>query len=538
MRLASHDPSRAPLPHSGLNTDVASLALGATRVEPWSLGRLERRTHMTLEPYTVEQYLLDDYPRTLFPLTTTSVLVEQFSAELKDYVYNRVLAPASTLPGFPVQQRCYAAKRGHSLRRTVKLDPAAEFFIYDVVFRNRKTLRADHRATRRSFGYRFSAGRPDSVTEAYAGFKAAVAGVRHHEPLTLKADVATYFNSIYHHDLVNSVRGIGWPDSDVEAIGRFLRELNAGRSVDCLPQGIHPCKALGSEFLRFIDNSLKLRSKRGIRFLDDIHFFDSNETTLISDLVVLQELLGERGLSLNDAKTALGKVEEVDVPKQVDVMKQSLLQMRRHTFSVSGEEIEAEVPVPLDASQVEYLLNLLQSPDIEESDAELVLVLLRDHADQVFARMADLLSRYPGLTKAVYHYARLAVERSELDSSVLQFLQNSPNATEYQLFWLGKIVEDFLLQSQHFGSLIAALLDHPNATIISRAKVMEIPDRRFGLPELREEILRSGRSDWEAWASACGARCEPAAGRNHLLTYFAKGSPLNSLIAECVRKIP
>lgn len=102
-------------------------------------------------------------------------------------------------------------------------------------------------------------------------------------------------------------------------------------------------------------------------------------------------------------------------------------------------------------------------------------------------------------------------------------------------FWIAKLAEDFLSRSPRYGDILGSALEHDNATIVTRAKVLEIPDRRFGLPERREEVLRSGRSDWEAWAAAAGTRCEPAAGRNHLLTYFAKGSPLNALISDCVR---
>jgi hypothetical protein len=175
---------------------------------------------------------------------------------------------------------------------------------------------------------------------------------------------------------------------------------------------------------------------------------------------------------------------------------------------------------------------------MEESDAELVLMLLRGHSQQVLSRLPRLCAKYPGLTKSVYHYARLAADRSDLDSVVLAFLRNSPNATEYQLFWLARIVEDFLSKSTFFGDLIEALLNHSRATIISRAKVLEMEDRRFGLPELRAEHLRSGRSDWLAWAAAVGTRGEPSAGRNHMLGYFSKASPINALIANCVKHLP
>src|SRR5260370_12724490 len=191
---------------------------------------------MNVEPFTGEQYLLSDYPRTLFPLTTTSLLIEQFSSELKEFLYGKLLNRTSGSPGFPVQQRCYAAKRGYNLRRTVKLDPVAEFFVYDIVFRNRKSFRSDHRTTRKTFGYRFSKGRPDSATDAYSDYKAALASARFEQPLTLKADVATYFNNIYHHDMVNTVRTIGSAAPDAEALGQVIREHNAGRTDDCLHQ--------------------------------------------------------------------------------------------------------------------------------------------------------------------------------------------------------------------------------------------------------------------------------------------------------------
>lgn len=489
--------------------------------------------------YSTQQYFLDDYPRTLFPMATTSILVERFGGVLQDFVYQKAEG-AGAIAAFAIQQRCYAAKRGYHLRRTIKLDPPSEFFIYDIVLRNRKTFRSDHRSNRQSFGYRFSFGQPESARGAYAKFKSAVATARSKSTLTLKTDVATYFNSIYHHDLVQTLRRIGWLDDDVSHLSRFLRELNAGRSVDCLPQGLHPCKVLGSEFLRFIDDSFRLKSAIGLRFLDDIHLFDDDEMTLVSDLIVLQELLGEKGLSLNDSKTSIGLVEEIDLPRQIDRMKRELLQIRREVLEVSGCAVQVEYPetLPLSEAQTRYLLDLLSNPDIEESDAELVLTLLRDHADEVLPRMLNVLSRYPGLTRNLYHYVRLLKDRSAVGGVIASFFRGPSHATEHQLFWLIKLTEDFLGSSKELGEILTAAYDHQGGTIITRAKVLEIGDTRFGLPERRNEVLRSGRSDWEAWAAAMGARCEARAGRNHLLGYFGNASPINRLIAQCVQALP
>lgn len=72
---------------------------------------------------------------------------------------------------------------------------------------------------------------------------------------------------------------------------------------------------------------------------------------------------------------------------------------------------------------------------------------------------------------------------------------------------------------------------------IAAAKVLEIPDQTFGLKAIRARILKSGASNWRSWASAMGARTLSAAERNYVLGYFANGSPMNHLIANCVEKI-
>ena len=109
--------------------------------------------------------------------------------------------------------------------------------------------------------------------------------------------------------------------------------------------------------------------------------------------------------------------------------------------------------------------------------------------------------------------------------------------TEYQLFWFGVMAEGYLLKTPKVGDLLIALYSHENATDITRAKILEIPERRFGLPELREEQLRSGQSNWPSWAAAVGSRTDPKAQRNHLLTYFRKASPLNRLVGEFVERV-
>ncbi len=193
-----------------------------------------------------------DFPSTLFPMETNRLLVTQHTEEVANFVYRDILA-AGTYQFLP-QTRVYASKPGYHVRRTVKLDPVAEFFIYDIIVRNRSTFRGDFSTARRNFGYLFSNGEVVSSGESHRQFKTQVVQASQQFRYWAKFDISAYFNSVYHHDLVMWFReDTRRTADDVEAFGKYFREINAGRSLDCLPQGITPCKMIGSHFLKFVE---------------------------------------------------------------------------------------------------------------------------------------------------------------------------------------------------------------------------------------------------------------------------------------------
>jgi hypothetical protein len=110
--------------------------------------------------------------------------------------------------------------------------------------------------------------------------------------------------------------------------------------------------------------------------------------------------------------------------------------------------------------------------------------------------------------------------------------------TEFQLFWFASIAEDQLLQTPRAGDILIRLFEHENATMLTKARVLEIPERRFGMVELRESNLKNGSSNWLAWAAATGSRTLPRSQRNYALSYFAKASPLNHLVHLCISALP
>ena len=248
--------------------------------------------------FSLLDFYITDFRKTLFPLITNKFLIQNGQNEIKSFI-NKCLDNGQHFYSFRSQTRVYAGKPNFHLRRTVKLDPVAEFFIYEIIFRNRNLFRSPFSEDKKHYGYRFQKGVPLNPSGSFKGYKGAISAYRDQFRFSLSFDVAAYFNSIYHHDLVSWFSISGASIKDYESLGQFLRETNSGRSVDCLPQGIYPTKMIGNDFLRFIEQFHGLKSNAVVRFMDDFVLFSDSRRDLRHDFVKIQQLLGEKGLSLN-----------------------------------------------------------------------------------------------------------------------------------------------------------------------------------------------------------------------------------------------
>src|SRR4051812_27189792 len=117
------------------------------------------------------------------------------------------------------ESTCYQS--GLHLRRTLKLDVVAEFFIYDFSYRNRSKFRKPYKESRSSFGYRFSDGSPLNSSNTYSEFKSCIAKNIAKYEYFIAFDIAAYFNHVYHHDLVIWARDARFSDEDVSSLNQY-----------------------------------------------------------------------------------------------------------------------------------------------------------------------------------------------------------------------------------------------------------------------------------------------------------------------------
>ena len=166
-----------------------------------------------------------------------------------------------------------------------------------------------------------------------------------------------------------------------------------------------------------------------------------------------------------------------------------------------------------------------------------ILSFLKDYSDNLLIVLPEILTKFPNLIKQVYSVSIRITDKELLATLLLEHLESEHLFLEYELFWLAKLVEDCLLQVSLIGKLLMKIYELSNNYKIAQAKILEIPINNFGLKEIRLDFLKTGQSDWLAWSSAIGLRGLQPAERNYNLDYFSKASPINFLIASCVKKL-
>lgn len=494
---------------------------------------------------SAEQFLEDDFNASLFPLKTNLLVVTKSGANLKRYIEERVLSadPAHSGDCFLPQQKVYAAKPENHLRRTVCLDPVASYYLYDIAYRFRSSFRKPVSEERKAFGYRFQDGKPIPVHAAFEEFRKEVDLYDYLFAHVLRFDIASYFNSLYHHDVCHWFAALpGVDEATADGFGKFCREIGGGRSIDFLPQGIYPAKMIGSEFLKFVDLSKEVQSARLLRFMDDFYLFDDDEDVVARDFIRIQQLLGGKSLNVNPSKTARA-TGEVSIYDSVSEIRSDLNELIGGVdqIAVFGSGVEGPVegaPRPLVGEAAEQrLLDLLVDVRAEESDVELILAVLQHRSEGIASRLATLLHRFPNIVKQLHKVCGAVDDKGTVAQQMLNLVRSDATLIEYQLFWMAAIAEDHLATTPFFEDLIVRIYERASGMPIAQAKVLEIPNQTGGLKEIRDGHLKGGASSWLTWASAVGTRTLLKAERNYVLDYFSKGSPMNYLVAECVKQL-
>lgn len=126
----------------------------------------------------------------------------------------------------------------------------------------------------------------------------------------LKADVASYFERLYQHVLINLLQSSVQNEQIVNFLEKLLSAFTLKDSHGII-QGVFPSDFLGNFYLCSIDAEHALNNLPFVRYVDDLYVFFKFKREARYHEVRLASWLRKDGLNLNEAKTKVFKVEDL-----------------------------------------------------------------------------------------------------------------------------------------------------------------------------------------------------------------------------------
>lgn len=149
-----------------------------------------------------------------------------------------------------------------------------------------------------------------SVSDCFGDFTQATDALAKKWTHVLKADISSFFERIYHHNLVNFLSSSGAPTEAVRALEKLLLSFTHKDSHGII-QGVFPSDFLGNVYLCPLDAELAVQDIDSTRYVDDLHLFFESQLAAKAFLVRLCQHLRREGLNLNEAKTQIEKTESL-----------------------------------------------------------------------------------------------------------------------------------------------------------------------------------------------------------------------------------
>lgn len=369
----------------------------------------------------------------------------------------------------------------------------------------------------------------------------------------IKTDVASYFESLYQHNLINLLHGSGCPPKIVNLLEKVLLDWMEKASHGIL-QGMFPSDFLGNFYLLFLDSDLSIRGVPHVRYVDDLYIFYSTLEDARKGLVDLCNTLRQEGLHLNESKTEILKTkdllyEETEIDRMINKAREEI---EAQTFAVDfygfqliwigeegGEEVDEE---KIELKSVELLYKQINQTDMEAEKIEKVCLPIFSFikSDVAIQRSLTGIIKRPHLTQLYCSYLSALLSSNEnISKDIVKLVEDNRIIYDWQLLWIiATLLRVNKISKNTVDSIFRILRDTSKSEALKGLCAIVVG--KHGNPGQRRNLknhYRNEQSPYVRSAILFAAKYLPTNERNTCLRTWGGHSITNSLIAKAVKKI-
>jgi len=264
----------------------------------------------------------------------------------------------------------------------------------------------------------------------------------------IKADVASFFERLYQHNIVNLLRSAGCPGGAINLLEELLASFMERDSYGII-QGMFPSDFLGNFYLFSLDSDLDVRKTPSSRYVDDIYIFHDSMSSARKGLLDLCRMLRHEGLHLNERKSGIHETHEI-------LHEETIID---RMFDAARQEVEAQI-----FNVGSYGFQSMWVPEEFEETENLELqsvAALYSHVDEVDEAVATKIERFclpylatagldiavprslagilerPYMSKIYNSYlSTLGIDYPEIFEDIENLIEDERIAYDWQLLWV------------------------------------------------------------------------------------------------------
>jgi reverse transcriptase-like protein len=389
----------------------------------------------------------------------------------------------------------------------------------------------------------------DLDTASYKTFQQRVSTIGEAHNFLVVADVADFYERLYHHVLENLLRGLDAPEETVASVMGVLRRMRRGKSYG-IPQGIWPSDYLGNLYLDSVDKFLVRRGLDYCRYVDDIRIGVGSISEGERVLQTLEVHLEPMGLALNAGKTQIIPRTEIEATlmpyrERLDAIYEALRAawLAASPYEISEEEIPAFDQAVTLASVVELFREQLGLP---APDPRILRFCVRQFraflADEVLDEILGNLDRLVAVTQAIVPYLnRIAYDTghgSRVGEGVTNYLRSDKPAYDWQIMWLFQLLYRLPMVPPAALALAREKVlnggrDHDAVTVSATLLLGKHGDHAD-----REALVRIYDLETSVWVKRAilfAIQSLPVTQRNHFYSYCRGTDALTDRVIDYVR---
>lgn len=374
-------------------------------------------------------------------------------------------------------------------------------------------------------------------------------------PVILKADIASCFQSINQHTLINTLDGAGYPKEGIRPLESMLTQMSSSRSSRGIIQGVFPSDLFGNFYLYPIDRYISDKKIPSVRYVDDIYVFFKSHEECDRFVVGLYGELRKLDLNLNEAKSCVTTPTEIlTSDPDLDALFSKALEEIHSLYEDGGyEEIDTdygfqtiwvEYDVEIDHGHIELSATQLLYDEInkypsnmEEIERFCLPMFAAFNSDYALDEVLNKIENTPSMSQIYFSYLSNFLDNEKVISKIASLLSHMKLQFEWEYIWvLACAIKIDKAPDSMVASFINIVSKVSHESVIALALIAAAKHGDYGRQKTVVDAIEKTHSDYIRGAILFSSKYMHKALKKTTIDLLENQNTLFKMIAASVNK--